>query len=212
MDYLSILPSWREALAEAGLDQLDALLSFAGGDCLSRHLRGKTSRVQLPSGAVVFIKQDHHTKWKTIGRYVLRLQKPQPNTEKERVRLLMASELGIVVPEIVAWGQRRRLGLPYQGVLVMLPIKGLDIPTYLRRETDAGKRQAAIQRAEDTLALLQKNQLDWCTDCKPEHFFVLENNGEIGLIDLERLHRRRLPLSQKHKDMQLQRFRSLLPT
>ncbi|NMA43666.1 MAG: hypothetical protein GX946_09840 [Oligosphaeraceae bacterium] len=211
MEYLTILPAWQKALAAAGLDQLDALLSFADGECLSWHPRGKTSKYELPCGTRVFVKQDHFTKWKTTLRYMLRLQKPQPNTEKERQSFALVRELGITSPEVIAWGQRRRLGLPHQGVMVMLPMNGIDLPSYLEREPDATKRQEAITRAEATLALLQEKQLDWRTDCKPEHFFVLENDGEIGLIDLERLRLCKQPLSKKHKAMQLQRFRSLLP-
>ena len=211
MDYLTIKPDWKEALAQAGFTDLDALLNFSDGQCLSRHLRGKTLRTTLPGGQTIFIKQDHFTKWKTTVRNLLRFQKPQPNTEKERQCLALAASYGITVPEVIAWGQRRRFGLPHQGVMVMLPMDGISLPEFLKQEKDPEKRKSAIAKAEQTLHFLQENALDWLTDCKPEHFFVLQD-GSIGLIDLERLHQRKKPLSAKTRKMQYARFRSLLPT
>jgi len=210
MDYLTILPDWKEALAQAGLTELDALLAFSDGQCLSLHLRGKTSITTLPNGHNIFIKQDHFTKWKTILRFLRRFQKPEPNTEIERRRLALAARFGITVPEIIAWGQRRRFGLPHQAVIVMLPMDGIPLPEYLKQEKDLAKRKSAIAQAEQTLHFMQENALDWLKDCKPEHFFVLRN-GKIGLIDLERLHLRKSPLPAKICKMQLDRFRSLLP-
>ncbi len=210
MDFLTIEPEWEKALSQADLADLDKLLAFAGGDCLSYHLRGKTSRFTLPGGQVVFIKQDHFTKWKTTMRNLLRLRKPEPNTEKERRCLALAASFGITVPKVIAWGQRRRFGLPNQGVMVMLTIDGVALPDFLQKEKDADKRQEAIAQAEQTLKFMQENALDWKTDCKPEHFFVLTNGG-IGLIDLERLRLRKKPLSAQTRKQQLARFRSLLP-
>jgi predicted Ser/Thr protein kinase len=210
MDFLTIEPEWQKALSQAGLADLDKLLAFAEGECFSYHLRGKTSKFTLPGGQVVFIKQDHYTKWQTTVRNLSRLRKPQPNTEKERRCLLLAARFGLIVPKVIAWGQRRRFGLPHQGVMVMLPIDGVALPDFLQKEKDASKREAAIAQAERTLKYMQEKWLDWSKDCKPEHFFVLAN-GEIGLIDLERLRLRKKPLSSQLREMQLARFRSLLP-
>ncbi|NLZ63327.1 MAG: hypothetical protein GX902_05915 [Lentisphaerae bacterium] len=210
-EFLTILPEWQPRLAQAGLADLTTLLAFSGGDCLSRHPRGKTSRLQLPDGQTIFIKQDHYTKFDPILRQLYKGQwPPQPNTERERQAMKLLQSCGITVPKIIAWGQRRRFGLPHQGVLVMLPLPGKALDKYLPEEPDAEKRAAAIAAAEQTLRFLQDNQLDWNKDCKPEHFFLLED-GSIGLLDVERLRRRRSPLSTRHREFQMQRFRSLLP-
>lgn len=209
-DSLTILPEWHDALSRAGLASLEQLLSFSTEECLSLHLRGKTSRFQLPNEQIIYIKQDHFTKWQTILRQLLWLRKPQPNTEKERRRLALAASFGIRVPEVIAWGQRRRWGLPHQGVMVMLDIQGIPLDQYLMQENNPGKRREAILKAEQTLLFLQEHRLDWCTDCKPEHFFVLRD-GNIGLIDLERLRLRGKNLSAKIRKKQFDRFRSLLP-
>lgn len=209
-DSLTILAEWQEVLAQADLADLHKLLSFSAGDCLSRHLRGKTSRFQLPNGQSIFIKQDHFTKWKTTTRSLLRFKKPQTNTEKERGRLELVASHDIPVPKIIAWGQRRRWGLPHQGVFVMLPMDGVPLDDYLKQEKDPAKRRKALEKAEQTLQHLQEHKLDWGKDCKPEHFFVLRN-GKIGLIDLERLEQRKKPLSAETRKKQFDRFRSLLP-
>ncbi len=210
-DFLTILPEWQPRLAQAGLAELSALLEFADGDCLSRHPRGKTSRFQLPDGQTIFIKQDYYTKLDPILRQLYKGQwPPQPNTERERRALLMLTAYDIPVPKVIAWGQRRRLGFPHQGVMVMLPLPGKALDEYLLAEPESAKRAAAIAAAEKTLLFLQEQQLDWSKDCKPEHFFLLED-GKIGLLDVERLRRRRRPLSAAHREFQLRRFRSLLP-
>jgi len=209
-DFLTVLPEWQPVLAQAGLADLSSLLSFADGECLSRHLRGKTSRWQLPGGQTIFIKQDFYSKFASIMQQLYMGSCPQPNTERERRALALVASYGITVPTVIAWGQRRRLGFPYQGVMVMLPLPGKSLLEYLPVEQDAQKRAAVIATAEKTLSFLQDNQLDWNKDCKPEHFFLLEN-GQIGLLDVERLRRRSRPLSAALRAFQLQRFRSLLP-
>ncbi|NLF92302.1 MAG: hypothetical protein GX564_00305 [Oligosphaeraceae bacterium] len=210
-EFLTILPAWQPRLAQAGLADLTALLAFAGGDCLSSHLRGKTSKLQLPDGQSIFIKQDYYTKSDSILRQLYKGQwPPQPNTEREHQGLELLLSCGITVPKVIAWGQRRRFGLPHQGVLVMLPLSGIALDKYLLAEPDATKRAAVIAAAEKTLRFLQDHRLDWNKDCKPEHFFLLED-GSIGLLDVERLRRRRFPLSTRHRQFQLQRFHALLP-
>ena len=91
----------------------------------------------------------------------------------------------------------------------MLPLDGIDLDKYLKAETDDVKRKSFIEKAEQTLAALQKKGFDW-PDHKPEHFFVM-NDGSIGLIDLERLRYVGHPLSEAKCAAQLDRFRKLLP-
>lgn len=205
-----LLPEWRDVLCRQNLDTYQALLDFRGGDCMSSHYRGATYRLHFEDGQVIFIKQDHLTLRRAMLRSFLRGRWPRCNTAQERLNLELARQHGFTVPEVIAWGEQKRWGLPNTGVMVMLPLPGVALDKWLETKPEPKKARDMIAKAEHTLAKLQDFQLDWKTDCKPEHFFVLEN-GEIGLIDLERLTWQRKPLKTAYRMMQLQRFRKRLP-
>lgn len=201
---------WREALRRHGLDNYHSLLNFRDGDCMSSHYRGATYRLRLSDGQILFIKQDHLTLFRAQVRSFVRLRWPRCNTAQERLNLELARQHGFIVPEVIAWGEKKRWGLPDTGVMVMLPLAGVPLDKWLQTETKPEKGREMIALAERTLAKLQDCRLDWKTDCKPEHFFLLENGG-IGLIDLERLSQQTKPLTDAYRLMQLNRFREKLP-
>ncbi|HOG50828.1 MAG TPA: phosphotransferase [Lentisphaeria bacterium] len=208
--YLHIKPEWRDTLQKNRLGSMESLLQYYGGTCLSSHSRSAIWRHTLHDGRTVFIKRNFFTKMTIILRYLLRGRKPVCNTEKERRAFALAAQHGFTVPEVIAWGEQRRFGLPHAGVMIMLPVAGVPVDRFAANPENQDKAREAIAQAERTLALLQDCRLDWKTDCKPEHFFV-RPDGSIALIDLERLRLSKQPLTRDYRAMQLQRFRSLLP-
>jgi hypothetical protein len=208
--FLHIQPEWQVVLKQNRLDNYQALLSFTNDCCMSSHTRGATWRHTLSDGRTIFIKQDYFTKIAVACRYLLRGKKPLCNMEKERRAFALAAQHGFAVPEVIAWGEQRRLGLPHTGVMIMLPVDGIPVDRFAADPKNKDQAHAAIAKAEHTLARLQDCRLDWKTDCKPEHFFI-RPDGSIALIDLERLRQRKRPLTQDYRDRQLRRFRSLLP-
>ena len=204
-----MLEEWRDALTASGLGDFQSCLAFQGGACLSSHRRGDTRHVTLADGRTVFLKRDFFTFKKEIAKDLLRFQKPQPKTEKERLAFSMASDAGFTVPRVIAWGQTRHCGFPDTACLIMLPLDGVGLDKYLKSETDSAKCHDFILKAERTLLDLQKHGFDW-PDHKPEHFFVMEDGG-IGLIDLERMRFTGGPLCEARCAAQLAKFRSLLP-
>ncbi len=203
----TVRPEWIERLRASSLDTLESLLAFNGGECVSSHRRGATFKARLADGTVVFIKRDHFTFKKEILKDVLRFRVPAQKTVKERRAFDAAREAGFKVPEVIAYGCTSRLGLPHQAAMIMLELSGVNLDAYIK----AGHEdcEAMIAKAEETLAELQKKGFDW-PDHKPEHFLV-QPDGGIALIDLERMTRRKEPLSAEKSAAQLQRFRSLLP-
>lgn len=208
--YLHIKPEWRDTLQTNNLNTMAMLLQYYGGTCLSSHTRSATWRHTLHDGRDVFVKRDFFTKISIVLRYLLRGKKPICNADKERRAFALAAEHGFTVPEVIAWGEKRRLGLPHAGVMIMLPVDGIPVDRFAADPNNKDQAHAAIAKAEQTLSRLQDCRLDWKTDCKPEHFFV-RPDGSIALIDLERLRLRKKPLTQAYRAMQLRRFRSLLP-
>lgn len=208
MTEYSILPEWRDKLSEAGLDTLDSLLNFNQGKCLSSHKRGATFKHILADGTVIFIKRDHFTFKKEMAKDFLRLRWPAQKTVKERIAFQIAREAGFIVPEVIAWGTSTKMGLPDKAAFIMLELSGTNLDEYVQQHGREAS-QHEIEGAESTLKQMQQRGLDW-PDHKPEHFIVMPD-GKIALIDLERLQKRKAPLSTEHSEKQLRRFRNLLP-
>ena len=186
---LHIEDAWRRPLAEAGLDTFDALLATRAGECVSYHKRGQTYRVELPAGGrTVYVKRDAHTQAKNVLFDLCRLRRPQPKTWKERRANQAVAALGIATPLAVAWGQRRRWGLPHQGVLVTAPLAGVELDDWLVAEEDASRRTRVLAEVGQAVAKLYRAGWSW-PDLVPRHIFLTPGGEQIGMLDLERLDR-----------------------
>ena len=75
------------------------------------------------------------------------------------------------------------------------------------KDVTEARRLEARDIGLKTLARLQDLDCDWQRDCKPEHFFLTEDN-RVFLIDVESMHFRRVP--DKKRAMQTARFLKLL--
>ena len=185
---LHVEGDWADALRQAGLDSFDALYEapFAGRAYV--HDRARTGRLALPDGRTLFLKCAAFTSLKQIAADVLRLRRPEPTSQRERRGLLRVAEAGISAPRPVAWGQRRRCGLPWRGVLAMTLLGGVALDEHLASaEVDA--RAEALEAVGRTLKKLYQAGLSW-PDLRVKHIFV-DAGPSVGLLDLERLEPRR---------------------
>lgn len=207
---LFISENWRQAMAEAGLDTYEALMSYSGGKAYSVKSHSVTRSCQLPDGRMIFIKQDTRTKYQQILRALIRLHIPQTTTEKEYTHLVNAEKLGFRVPEVVAYSMHEWWRRPRGGVLVEAALPGTPLDVYACDEKiSLEKRRAAVDASREVLKRIQDAKLDWRRDCKPEHFFVQEDG--IALLDVERLYQRRTRLPEKKCRAQFEVFNKLLP-
>ena len=207
---LTIHPEWREILAKDRLDTFEALHSYRG-DCRSSHTRGATWRHTLSDGRVIFIKQDYYTKLQPVLRQLIRGHFPETNTERECRQLEVVRSHGFRVPTVVASSQHSRWQWPTTGVLVEAAVPGRPVDELLKDQSvSAGTRRQALEKARALLTRLQDAGFDWNIDCKPEHFFYCED-GEITIIDVERLRLTGRPLREEVREKQHMRFTSLLP-
>ena len=199
--------SWKEALHEAGIDDYRSALAYASGTPASRKSHSQTWRLATSRGTL-FLKQDTSTQFKNILRSLIRFRKPLACTQKERRNMERLKDMGFNFAEVVAYGGKTRLGIPDTAVMVTCPVPGRAIEDIW---ADAGLPEARRQEARDlglkTLARLQDLNCDWQRDCKPEHFFLTEDN-RVFLIDVESMHFRRVP--EKKRAMQTARFLKLL--
>lgn len=208
---LFIQPEWREILAHDHLDTFERLHSYRGEHCVSKHSRGATWRHTLSDGRVIFIKQDYYTKLQPILRALIHFRFPETNTEREYRQMETVRSHGFRVPEVIVHTQHCRWLKPSTGVLVEAAVPGTAINVLVANDhvPDDRKRQA-IQQARECLTRLQDAGFDWNIDCKPEHFFFCED-GEITIIDVERLRLAKYPLTAEYRAKQHARFNSLLP-
>jgi len=182
---LHMAPEWANRLRAAGLDSFDALYGTERGEEAHRHDRSWTQRVELAGGEVLYLKCDVFTTFKQIVTDLLHLRRPQPLSEKERQGIERVSALGVATARPVAWGQRRRLGLPHRGVLAMTELSGGRVDDYLDARPPAEQRRAVLAAVGRTLRTLYGAGLSW-PDLRVKHVYV-DPPGKVGLLDLERL-------------------------
>lgn len=206
-----ICEQWRLALESAGLGVFDAAFDYDNRQPLSAKSHSRTYGHRLDDGTLIFIKQDRWTGWRPIARAIIRGQKPLPAVGREREKMRRLAEMGFHTAEIIAYGERRRLGLPHQAVMITRCVPGVSLD---RLQSDAASspqfRQEAIYQARAVIRELQRTGCDWGRDCKPEHFFATREM-RITLIDVERMKFRRRPLDEETCRRQFARFDSLLP-
>jgi len=183
---LYIEDEWREVLCAEGLDDFGVLMSSRRGKGLSYHTRSQVYRIELRDGKVVFLKRDVFTltMLKDTLFDVLRLRRPEPPCVKEWNALLAVRRAGISAPEPIAFGQRRRTGLPYQGVLVTAMLQGTPLSKLLVSNSDEDLRLSAVRAAGQTVRMICEAGLSWC-DMVAKHFFVSERKA--GILDLARM-------------------------
>ncbi len=210
MSQWHVQDTWKEKLADIGIGNLDSALSFRGGDAMSSKKRSRTCRVVLPDGGVVFVKHDLSTAWQATLRALVKFQRPVTKTERERLSVEHLKRLGFKSYDVVAWGTESCCGLPDKAVMVTLPVPGRSVEDIWRDASIAEERKKeVVNLALEILAALQQAGCNWKKDCKPEHFFVTDDN-QVYLIDVERMRFGRRPLDEAECKLQVERFQSFL--
>ena len=118
------------------------------------------------------------------------------------------TELGFNTATPIAYGSNEHFFLPHSAVLITLPVPGVPLDKIWQDESiSIERRRECVKLASDTLKKLQSMGCDWGKDCKPEHFFISQDN-QVHLIDVERMHFRLVSPEECAK--QFERFNSLL--
>ena len=179
---LHISDEWRGELKAIGLDSFNALMSSSQGKCVSYHTRGQTYRISLPGGEVVFLKRDALTRLKDVLTDLWYLSRPASPCIIERRALQRVGDLGIAVPQVIAWGQRRRAGLPWEGLIVTRELPGVPLHKFLDEQQE--RRDAALRAAGSVAGRLYAAGMSWA-DLAPKHFLIAGQTA--GILDLARM-------------------------
>ena len=206
-----VQPEWMPLLKEAGIESYEDAFAFSKGTLLSKKSHSQTRMFQGKQGRI-FVKRDSSTRLRASLRNLIHLTRPVAATQKERLKMQRLSALGFHTAQVIAYGGESRLGLPHTAVLITLSVPGRAVDQLWSDLSLAeSRRTEVIELALNTLKSLQDKGCDWGKDCKPEHFFITDDN-QIHLIDVERMHFRRHPLSDETRAWQLTHFQSLLPS
>jgi hypothetical protein len=89
---------------------------------------------------------------------------------------------------VVAWGQRRRLGLPWQAALVMRQLPGTSLERFLASNPSPEDRRRAMLAVGAVAGRLYGAGLSW-PDISPKHFYLCEDLAPetTGVLDLARM-------------------------
>ena len=210
MNQWHVQDTWKERLAEIGITDLQSALDFRNGTVMSDKKRSRTCKVALSGDGIVFVKHDLSTAWQATLRALVKFQHPITKTEKERLAVEHLKQLGFKSYDVIAWGAETCCGLPDRAVMITLPVPGRPMEDIWHDKTVPTERKnEALKLALETLAALQQAGCNWRKDCKPEHFFVTEDN-QVYLIDVERMRFGRRPLDETKCSEQKKRFMSFL--
>ncbi len=191
----------REIFRRAGLDGLEALCSYRGGEVVSRAATRVCRRVSL-EGRVYYVK----TQVVRPGRLPLRkwpsyLGKGSP-LAREAKNALRLRGMGVPTPRVSAWGlERYPWGMPKRSALVTRAMEGFtDLEALAGRDPDSARAYlAALEELVDHL-----HRKGWALGGVKLRNVLAGPSGELALLDLPDLGRFPLP-GKKERDLRVLR-------
>ncbi|MCK4623982.1 MAG: phosphotransferase [Phycisphaerae bacterium] len=199
---LHIKDEWKGPLVAAGLDTFDAVMGSEQGKCASWHTRGQTYRIEMPGGEVVFLKRDTYTSAKDILTDLVNLRRPLAPCINEMHALRLVADLGIPVPEVIAWGRRGWASLPRQAAIIMTELPGAAMSEFLKTDHPSESRRIVMSAAGAVAAKLFRAGLCW-PDMVPKHFII--DGDTVGILDLARMRKTARPV-ERFMPKQVRRF------
>ena len=180
---LEIQAEWLAKFQEKELTSIDAVLNLEPEKMEGCCLPCGVETFLLEGGDdVLCLKRQKKIPCSRIFKDLLQCKFPQTSTTRERKAVALLKSAGFIVPQIVAWGEKRCMGLPRAGVLFLQPPDGNTLPAFLASELDADARRQGIEKAEATLLAMHSMGFVW-PDCRAENFLLLPD-GEVGLVNL----------------------------
>ncbi len=179
---LQIQPEWQAKFQEKELTSIDAALNLELENLHGRCLPCGGETFMLDDDILLCLKREKKIACSRIFKDLLQCKFPQTRTARERQAVALLKSAGFMVPQVLAWGEKRCLGLPHAGVLFLQPPAGQTLPAFLASELDADARRQGIEKAEATLLAMHSMGFVW-PDCRAENFLLMPD-GEVGLVNL----------------------------
>jgi hypothetical protein len=182
-------------LEKNNLDELLSLANYGGGTVLKKNVFRSVSKVELPNGDVsrTFYLKKHFLPWRERIKYLLP-RRQREDAENEWKNLLLLHDLGFGTAVPVAYGERKKLGIPSFFVTVTEHLYGAEkLETYLPRRFTSPLGPGGISEKRlliNKIAALTRefhgmgfNHQDYYLG----HLFLREEDGGILILDLQRM-------------------------
>jgi hypothetical protein len=181
----------KEALADIGLSDYKQLVAFDGGQIVSRPSKNPVRRIRLAVNGqckTYFLKQSPESPTiKKIIRSIFGLRMPHTTAFGEKLAVFYYIRLGIPVMEPVGWGEKRILGCPLSGFLLVEEIIGKNFETEFINATYRTRKRLAYGYGS-LIGYMHKNDVYDIVRCE-EVFCVSDdvaNFRNLVTIDRER--------------------------
>jgi hypothetical protein len=201
---LQVKAEWQEKFQKRGLTSLEAVLNLEPekmeGLCLPC---GVETFLLEGDNEILCLKRERKISFAHILSDLLKCKFPRTRAALERRAITLLKRAGFLVAQIVAWGEKRCLGLPRAGVLIVQPPEGQSLPAFLANELDADTRRKAVEKAEATLLAMHSMGFLW-PDCRAENFLMLADD-EVGMINLGSVRQQKM-LAQEECQQQFEIF------
>jgi heptose I phosphotransferase len=202
-----------ELLKVHGLGDFESLVAYEGGTFLNKKRLRSVVRFELSDGderKVFYLKRHFQPLDERLKSLLPWNRREGARNEWESTLLLTALGIPTVVP--VAFGERGRFGIPYVSMTLTEGLYGAErveeylpgLSSRLSEEEARAEKRRLIKR----LALLAKdfhnkglNHQDFYLG----HFFIRPETGELFLVDLQRVHKRKA-ISRRDRVKDLAQF------
>jgi len=155
-DTIHIDPPYADALAQAGLHTVGAVLDCVGDRLSAWSRTTDTIQVLLKNGSSIFIKRYHHPRWKNRFKAMFRGTFFGASRVRAEYRALMAMRgLGIQTVRPIAYGERRHFHFLTSSFLITEAVPGaVSLATYAQQISGVNHTPSAFRRRREVLATL----------------------------------------------------------
>jgi heptose I phosphotransferase len=180
-----------ELLKAHGLDSFECLLNYEGGSVFNKKKTHSVVRIELGEGEGFYLKRHFWSAGERVKALFARDRPEEGRNEWEGILLL--EELGFPTMVAVAFGEERSFfGLPSVSLTLTEEIYGAErVEDYIPSLTGRVIEKRELVRRLGLLARDFHRKGLCHQDFYLGHFFINPETGELFLVDLQRVHKRK---------------------
>jgi hypothetical protein len=138
MNVLEVDKRYKALFDGIGLSDFEAFMTTSAGDTIASESLRETRKLDI-EGHTFFLKRVKKAKFSSAVEAVLQGRRPHSYAWREMQHVEQLQLAGIPVMTVAAVGERRYLGLPKEGFIVVVGIEGDDLELVFRSSNDTGK-------------------------------------------------------------------------
>ncbi len=157
-DFMYVEPAYAEALSQAGLNTVEAVLNCTGDRLSAWSRTTDTIQIQLTPGLRVFVKRYHYPRWQNRIKAMFRgTFFGLSRVRAEFHSLSTMRGLGIHAVRPIAYGERRSLHFLHDCFLITEAVPGaVSLVTYAQQHVGNNHSPAAFRRRREMVNMLAR--------------------------------------------------------